>query len=195
MKRTRTAVAAVAIAAVLAGGVWLAIGSGALGGGEPRPVVIPSTDVPPRPEDAVALTVAHVSDGDTIRATTTGATAFGPRDVLAGGVTVRVRLIGIDTPEGTPTVECGADEARDHLRELLPVGSRVWATTDREPRDRYGRVLLYLWTDDGTFVNHRLVASGDARALTVPPNTTHADLFAETETAARAASGGQWGLC
>lgn len=195
MKRTRATVAAVAIAVVLAGGLWFAIGSGALPGGDTRSVVAPSADVPPRPEDAVALTVAHVSDGDTIRATTTGATVIGPGDVIDDGATVRVRLIGIDTPEGTPTVECGADEARDHLRELLPVGSRVWAATDREPRDRYGRVLLYLWTDDGTFVNHRLVASGDARALTVRPNTTHADLFAETETAARAASVGQWGSC
>ncbi len=195
MKRTRTAVSAVAIAVVLAGALWFVIASGTLGGGEARPVTTPSADVPPRPTDAFGLTVAHVSDGDTIRATTTDATPLGPGDVLAGGATVRVRLIGIDTPEGTPTVECGADEAREHLRRLLPEGSRVWAATDREPRDRYDRVLLYLWTDDGTFVNHRLVASGDARALTVPPNTTHADLFAETETAARAASIGQWGSC
>ena len=73
---------------------------------------------------------------------------------------MRVRLIGVDAPEGPPSPECWADEARDHLRMLLPQGSLVWAAPDIEWRDRYDRVLLYLWTEDGLFVNHALALAG-----------------------------------
>lgn len=144
----------------------------------------------PRPDDAFALTVQYVYDGDTIRAVVDEPNALVPsRDP------VRIRLIGIDTPEGTPTVECGAEEARDHLRALLPEGSRVWAATDRDPRDRYDRALLYLWTDGGTFVNHELVAAGDAEAIRVGRNDAHFALLSAAEQRAREAGLGQWGSC
>lgn len=137
---------------------------------------------PPRPDGAASFRVDYVYDGDTIR-------------VDDGGETSRVRLIGIDTPEGTPTVECGAEEARDRLRELLPEGSRVWAAADAEDSDRYDRLLRNLWTDEGTFVNLALVESGHARTLTVPPNTRYADLLRAAERQAKVDGRGQWGGC
>ncbi|MFV0373529.1 thermonuclease family protein [Microbacterium sp.] len=141
----------------------------------------------PLPEGAVELTVEHVYDGDSLRAMSTG-----------GGFPVgevEVRLIGIDAPEGTPTPECGADEARAQLRRLLPQGARFWAVHDAEATDRYDRQLAYVWTDDGRFVNGILVAGGFAQTLTVPPNTAHADLLATAEAEARTAAAGLWAAC
>lgn len=134
------------------------------------------------PEDAVTYTVERIVDGDTLV-------------VRDGDTEVRVRLIGIDTPEAGPEPECGADAATARLRELTPDGSRVWATSDREPFDRYDRALRYLWTSDARFVNEALVAEGHAEALRIPPNTRHAERFADAERAARAAGLGRWGSC
>lgn len=151
----------------------------------------PSTlAVPDRPADAFPLRVEYVYDGDTLRAEPTSGDSPFPR-----GVALRVRLIGIDAPEGTPVVECGADEARDRLRSLLPEGSTAWASADRDLRDRYDRALLYLWTDDGVFVNHALVAAGDAVAIRVGRNDAHAALLSRAAAAAEAEGRGQWGAC
>jgi micrococcal nuclease len=140
--------------------------------------------IPAPPDDAVDLTVTYVFDGDTIEVADPSTRER-----------TRVRLIGIDTPEGTPTPECWADEARAHLSELLPEGSSVWTAPDVEPRDRYDRALLYLWTDDGRFVNYELMAAGDAEALRIPPNTAHAELFASAQAEAEASRAGLWGAC
>lgn len=140
--------------------------------------------IPSRPDDADDLTVTYVFDGDTIEV------ADPSTDER-----VRVRLIGIDTPEGTPAPECWADEARAHLAALLPEGATVWAAPDAELHDRYGRDLRYLWTDDGRFVNYELVAAGDAEALRIAPNTAHAELFASAQAEAEASRAGQWGAC
>lgn len=185
MKRLWAVVAIVAAAALIAVGVWVAASTttDAASSG-------PRNGIPARPADAFALTVTYVFDGDTIEARVAQ-----PNDVVSSTEAVRIRLIGIDTPEGTPTPECGADAARAELEELLPEGETVWASPDQEFRDRYGRVLLYLWTDDGTFVNYELVASGAAQALRVKPNLAHADLFADAQATAEAAGAGQWSAC
>ena len=156
---------------------------------DPQELESPAS-VPARPADAFPLTVTYVLDGDTIEARTDA-----PNDIVPTTEPVRVRLIGIDTPEGTPSPECWAEDARDHLRALLPEGSTVWATADVERRDRYDRALLYLWTDDDRFVNHELVAAGDAEAMLVEPNGAHFALFTAAEASARAAAIGQWGAC
>jgi micrococcal nuclease len=190
------------VLAVVCVGVWLLLGAPMPGApapavptsGEPssgRPTTgQPGQGEAARPADAFELVVDHVYDGDTIRAT-----VLSPNDVVPTTDPVRVRLIGIDTPEGTPTVECWADEARAHLSELLPDGSRVWAAVDRDPQDRYGRYLFYLWTDDGVFVNHELVASGDAVAIRVAPNDAHIDLLRDAQRQAERDGLGQWGAC
>lgn len=153
---------------------------------EPTDAVAPTVGIPTRPADAIPFTVVSVWDGDSLRAVP---------DADGTGDEVRVRLIGIDTPERTPDEECWALEARDALVELLPVGATAWGAPDRDPYDRYDRALLYLWTDDGRFVNYELVAAGAAEALLVRPNDAHIELFRETETSARAAGAGRWGAC
>jgi micrococcal nuclease len=148
------------------------------------------TDAPAKPPDAFTVTVASVWDGDTLRARVAA-----PNDLIPTTDEVRVRLIGIDTPEVSAPAECWGDEATAHLRALAPQGSVLWASLDVDPLDRYERYLLYLWTDDGRFVNHELVAAGDAETLVVEPNDRYADLFEQAETTAQAAGAGRWGAC
>jgi micrococcal nuclease len=129
--------------------------------------------------------VVRVSDGDTIR-------------VAVGGREERVRYIGIDAPEsvtpGAP-VECfGRAAARANAR--LVAGRRVRLVTDAEERDRFGRLLAYVYrADDGRFVNAALVRAGFAVPLTVPPNVRHAERFRALATEAREQGRGLWSAC
>jgi micrococcal nuclease len=135
----------------------------------------PALGVPPA---ARLGTVTAVSDGDTVR--------------LAG--IGRVRLIGIDTPEVYGRDECYGRAASAAVRRWLPVGSRVRYVVGREDRDRYGRLLAYVWLRDGRFLNRLLVARGYAQPLTIPPNVDHADEFARAARRARRAARGLWGI-
>jgi micrococcal nuclease len=134
------------------------------------------------PGPPAAAVVERVVDGDTI--------------VLRGGE--RVRYIGMDTPEsvkpGTP-VQCWAKVA-SHDNERLVEGERVRLRFDAERRDRYGRMLAYVYrARDGLFVNAELVRRGDARVLTIPPDDEHAALFRHLAARARASRRGLWGAC
>jgi len=128
--------------------------------------------------------VVRVVDGDTIQVR------------LDGGATERVRYIGIDTPEsvkpGTP-VQCFAKKA-SHFNAGLVAGRDVTLKTDAEERDRYGRLLAYVYAGP-EFVNRELVARGYARTLTIPPNVAHADEFAALARRARQAGLGLWRAC
>ena len=150
----------------------------------------PATDFPARPAGAFAVTVASVWDGDTLRARVAS-----PNDLIPTTDEMRVRLIGIDTPEVSDPAECWSAEATAHLKALAPEGAVLWASFDADPLDRYERYLLYLWTEDGRFINHELVATGDAETLTVAPNDEYAVLLAAAEQKARASGAGQWDAC
>ncbi|HEX8121912.1 MAG TPA: thermonuclease family protein [Solirubrobacteraceae bacterium] len=108
----------------------------------------------------------------------------------------RVRLIGVDTPEsvkpGTP-VECFAREASAFVKKLL-TGRNVRLELDVEKRDRYGRLLAYVYRDD-LFVNAELVRRGYASVATFPPNVRHVDEFVRLQREARGASRGLWRAC
>jgi micrococcal nuclease len=130
--------------------------------------------------------VTHVVDGDTV-------------DLDIAGSTERARLLGIDTPEtvkpNTP-VQCFGPEASARTKALLPPGTPVVIQRDREARDRYGRLLIYLWRQrDHLFVNGSLVGDGYARTLSIAPNTTHQGDLAAQMQAARTAGTGLWGSC
>jgi endonuclease YncB( thermonuclease family) len=147
----------------------------------------PATSAMPRPADATLSHVAFVHDGDTLYLQPDGTTSRADE--------ITVRLIGIDTPELRPEVECYAIEARDHLRALLPQGSEVWIAADRGEFDQYGRTLLYLWTKDGRSVNLDLVEEGYATALRIAPNDEYWPQLRAAEHAAEDAGAGMWGRC
>ena len=98
----------------------------------------------------------------------------------------KARLIGIDTPEVYGGVECYGREASAYAKRQLD-GERVSYTVGRDERDRYGRVLVYLWLADGRSFNALLVSRGFAQPLTIPPNDDYADLFVRLSRRARRA--------
>ena len=104
----------------------------------------------------------------------------------------KVRLIGIDTPEVFGRAECYGRQAAGFVRRLLPIGTRVSYSLGVERRDRYGRALAYLYTDDGRFVNLLLVKRGYAHPLTIPPNDRFAARFVRAARRARARGVGLW---
>ena len=134
---------------------------------------------------ALAATVTHVVDGDTF-------------DVELAGTTERVRLLGIDTPETVKPdhpVDCYGPEASARTKALLPAGTRVLLQRDQEARDRYGRLLVYAWLADGTFVNGSLVRDGYADTLSIEPNTAHRADLSALRAEAKGARRGLWGSC
>jgi len=118
--------------------------------------------------------------------------------VRLGGREETVRLIGIDTPETVDPrspVECFGEEASARTKALLPAGTHVRLVADVEARDRYDRLLAYVYRDDGTFVNLSLVEDGYASVLTYPPNVAHVDEFTAAAARARDEGRGLWGAC
>lgn len=135
-------------------------------------LVAPNTEVPDGMDSA---SVVVVLDGDTI-------------DVrLPDGTEERVRLIGTNAPEGG---ECYAAEATDALSDLI-MGQSVWLESDTSDRDQYGRLLRYVWTMDGQFVNAWTVEEGYSIARDYPPDTSRSN---ELHAAQQQASDARLGL-
>ena len=137
-------------------------------------------------EQPGAAQVVRVVDGDTIV-------------VSIAGREESIRLLGIDTPESvdpSAPVECFGKEASRHTEALLPPDTDVHLVRDVEARDRYSRLLAYVYrADDGTFVNLQLLRKGFAAVLTFPPNVAHADDFKAAAAQARAEGLGLWSAC
>ena len=134
----------------------------------------------------LTATVDEVVDGDTII-------------VAVDGRSETVRLLGIDTPEkagGPRPAECFGDEATAYASQLLPRGSTVLLSRDRESRDQYGRLLAYVFrADDQLFVNLAMVRGGFATALFFAPNTTFERDFERAANQARRDWQGFWPTC
>ena len=133
--------------------------------------------------EGIDVVIERVVDGDTI--------------VVTGNI--RVRLIGIDTPEAVDPrrpVACFGKEASAFMTSLLPKGTAVRLVGDVEQEDQYGRTLAYVYRrEDGLFVNAELVRRGYANVLTVPPNLAHTDEFEAAAREARVGSIGLWSAC
>jgi micrococcal nuclease len=139
------------------------------------------------PGKELTAVVTDVVDGDTIEVR------------LPDGSEEDVRYIGVDTPEsvkpGSP-VECGGPEA-SRYNERVVGGRHVLLKFDEEERDRYGRLLAYVYvhaTKD-VLVNALLVRLGFARTLEIEPNTSLAKLFNALEAEAGRVGRGLWGKC
>ncbi len=122
--------------------------------------------------------VKRVIDGDTIE--------------LENGD--RVRLIGIDTPETvhpSKAVEYYGKEASDFTKRMVE-GKRVKIEFDLQKRDKYGRLLAYVFLEDGTFLNAELLKQGYANISTYPPNVKYVEEFSRLEREARENVRGLW---
>jgi len=128
-------------------------------------------------------TVQSVVDGDTVK-------------ILMGTAVETVRLIGIDTPETvhpSKPVECFGREASNKTKELL-TGKQVSIEKDgsQDERDKYGRLLAYIFLEDGTNVNKLLIAEGYAHEYTYNLPYKYQSEFKQAESDARTNKRGLW---
>lgn len=138
-----------------------------------------------------SILVTRVVDGDTLQ--------------LEDGE--RLRLIGIDTPEmhESDKLERDSRSSQQDKEAIIEMGRRAYEFTkklvegrrvsielDAEPRDKYRRLLGYVYLEDGTFVNAEIVKQGYASLLTIPPNVRHAELFLNLYREARENKRGLW---
>lgn len=132
------------------------------------------------PQDAEAVSIRHVHDGDTV--------------VRNDGE--RIRLIGIDTPELARDARPAEDyalAARDHLRALVAEAESLSARYGQERRDDYGRLLAHLYAN-GRNLQAELLEAGLATPLFIAPNLGHADCYRQATGMARDARRGIWQL-
>lgn len=167
--------AAVIIIFLLAGcGAGGGVNTGKAGGTGKAPV-------PPGGEGRNWVRVSRVIDGDTF-------------EITNRGKPERVRLIGVDTPESVKPnspVEPYGIEASKYTKELIG-GKMVRLEFDVQERDKYGRLLAYVYLEDGTMVNAKLLEEGMAVIMTIPPNVRMADTFLKIQRKAREEKKGLW---
>ncbi len=166
-------------------GLVLVVAACTTGNGSPPPARPGTPEVPggllgPGPE---LYPVVYVYDGDTIQ-------------IQMDGRREKVRLQGIDTPEvGGPYVgvECFGREASQRAHSLLD-GQQVRLAQDPndDTRDRYGRLLAYVWTADGTFVNLAQVRDGFAHVYHGNRRWLYYDTFLAAQRSAEQAAVGLW---
>lgn len=136
-----------------------------------------------RPADTIPARVIRVIDGDTVV-------------VSINDEETRLRLIGIDTPESVDPrkpVECFGIEASAYTKSLL-LSKNVYLERDpsQDETDRYDRLLVYLWIDDTTLFNHKIIADGYAFEYTYQIPYQYQTLFKEAQQDARTNQYGLW---
>ncbi len=123
--------------------------------------------------DAEEALIADVIDGDTV-------------ETIEG---VRIRLLGINTPEVN---EDYYQEAKDELKKLV-FNKTVLIVEDVQDKDKYERDLRYMYVG-GIFVNAYMVENGYARTLNIEPNTRFSEELALLERDAIDREVGIWGI-
>lgn len=135
-------------------------------------------------DERTTATVVRVVDGDTI-------------DALVVGQTKRIRLIGINTPETVDPrrpVECFGAEASHKAKEILN-GRQVTVESDstQGDADKYGRLLRYVFLEDGTNFNLLMIREGYAYEYTYNAPYKYHQEFNAAEQEARTKKAGLWG--
>lgn len=144
----------------------------------------------------VKAQVIEIIDGDTM-------------DVFMDGEKVRVRLIGIDTPEVHESAKLHRDvertgkdkqtikelgaKASSFAKSLIGSGDYVHLEYDQDKWDKYSRLLAYVWLDNTRMLNEILICEGYANAYTqFPFKQEYMDRFRNCEREARELQKGLW---
>lgn len=147
------------------------------------------------PKDLVEAQVLRVIDGDTIV-------------VNINGTEEKVRLIGVDTPESRLNsraylqekklgkdaeviVELGK-KAKEFSSSILQTTQKVFLEFDVQQRDKYGRLLAYVYLPDGKMLNKEIICNGYGMPLTIPPNIKYEKEFRDCFYKAREEKKGLW---
>jgi len=144
---------------------------------------LPGPTPPAQTPSGEFLPVERVIDGDTIK-------------INIAGKLESVRLIGINAPESVDPykpVECYGKQASADLTALLS-GTAITLVADptQTDRDKYDRLLRYVFLSDGRLVNELLISNGDAREYTFKVPYRYQTKFKNAQTAAQAARIGLW---
>ncbi len=127
-----------------------------------------------------SVKVIRVVDGDTLK-------------IDFHGVELTTRLIGVDTPESRRNKKAKRDaertdldldtiislgkKATEYVKRLIRPGNFVTLEFDVQQTDPYGRLLCYIYLQDGRMLNEVLVSSGHASIMTMPPNVKYQSRF------------------
>lgn len=123
--------------------------------------------------------VVKVHDGDTVT-------------LMMNGKMRKSRLTGIDAPEMNQRP--WGRKAKEHLIDIM--NHTEWTVaveTDEVTHDKYGRSLVYLWTNDNDLINEQMVLDGYAVLFSIKPNVRYGDRFSRAEKRARKEMKGIWG--
>jgi len=139
--------------------------------------------------------VQRIVDGDTL-------------DIVYRGRADTVRFIGIDTPEKRENDKARRDSARtgrdlatitaagraamEYLRTLVAPGDLVGLEFDVRRRDKYDRLLAYVYRSDGRMINEEMLRAGYANVYTLPPDVRYVARFRAAEEEARRLRRGLW---
>ncbi len=140
--------------------------------------------MPPKSELTPAVCV-KVVDGDT---------AWFEFEIDGVLTANKVRLLNVDTPETvhpTKEVQHFGPEASEFAKQAL-TDREVWLEFDKRLTDLYGRFLAFVWLDDGTLFNLRIVELGYGEALVIRPNRKYEDYFWTAHKEAHDAKLGLW---
>lgn len=140
-------------------------------------------------------TVTKTIDGDTLK-------------INYKGNDESVRLVGVDTPESKANKKAKKDAERtrrdvsnitamgktaaDFTRSLVKPGDVVRVEFDVRVRDKYGRLLAYIYLPDGKMLNEEIVKAGYATIMTYPPNVKYQERFLQAYKEARDGKRGLW---
>lgn len=137
------------------------------------------TEITPTIENKKYL-VEKVVDGDTI-------------DVKIDGKIESIRLIGIDAPEKN---ECYGSEATEKMKELIENKKiKIEADSSQNDKDKYDRLLRYIYLEDGTLINEKLVADGFAKEYTYKIPYKFQSNFKSDQKLAKENKLGLWAVC
>jgi len=148
-----------------------------------------------RPLQAAEAKVIRVVDGDTLT-------------INYSGKNESIRLIGIDTPESYGGSKASRDAKRGHtdvssilalgrlasdfVKGLVKKDDIINIEFDVTLRDRYGRLLGYVFLPSGKMLNEEIIKAGYANILTIPPNVRYSAKFISAYKNAREKKLGLW---
>ena len=140
-------------------------------------------------------TVTRIVDGDTLK-------VFYLRSEES------IRLIGIDTPESRvnkktkrdaersgqdiDTIIAMGKRATEYIKSLVAPGDLITIEFDSQEKDRYGRLLCYVYLSNGKMLNEKIVKAGYANVMSIPPNVKYKDRFLRAYKQAKEGSRGLW---
>ena len=140
-------------------------------------------------------TVLRIVDGDTLK-------------INYKGQEESIRLIGIDTPESRSNKKAmrDAERSKEDIKTIIAMGKQATAFTksrvksgdtiriefDVQVRDKYRRLLGYVYLSDGRMLNEEIVKAGYANVMTYPPNVKYQERFLKAYREARENKQGLW---